>query len=239
MYRIVSKERLAHKHTLFTVDAPEIAAKAQAGQFLIVISKEGGERVPLSICGYDREKGTVSFAFHEVGKTTKELGTFDQGEELFAATCAGCHGATAGAGPALVGMADRAATRVEGQSAEEYLHESIVNPGAFVVEGYSNIMPGGYGDQYSDTELDALVAYIMAEGAGEEAAEAEATEEAAEEPTEEAAEPTEEAEPEATETAEAEETAAAGEVAGDPEAGATVFNQACSGCHKAFRAAAN
>lgn len=166
-----------------------------------------------------------------------EVDLVAQGEELFAATCAGCHGATAGAGPALVGMADRAATRVEGQSAEEYLHESIVNPGAFVVEGYSNIMPGGYGDQYSDTELDALVAYIMAEGAGEEAAEAEATEEAAEEPTEEAAEPTEEpteeAEPEATETAEAEETAAAGEVAGDPEAGATVFNQACSGCHGA------
>ncbi|HNU35477.1 MAG TPA: hypothetical protein PKJ15_02670, partial [Methanomassiliicoccales archaeon] len=86
MYRIISKERLAHKHNLFTVDAPEIAAKAQAGQFLIVIPREGGERVPLSICGYDREKGTVSFAFHEVGKTTKELGTFDQGDELFNVT---------------------------------------------------------------------------------------------------------------------------------------------------------
>ncbi len=86
MYRIVSKESLAHKHTLFTVDAPEIAAKAQPGQFLIVISKEGGERVPLSICGYDRAKGTVSFAFHEVGKTTKELGTFNGGDSLFNVT---------------------------------------------------------------------------------------------------------------------------------------------------------
>ncbi len=83
MYRIISKERLAHKHTLFTVDAPEIAAKARPGQFLIVISKEGGERVPLSICGYDRERGTISFAFHEVGKTTKELGTFNEGDDLF------------------------------------------------------------------------------------------------------------------------------------------------------------
>ncbi len=86
MYRIVSKERLAHKHTLFTVNAPEIAAKAQAGQFLIVISKAGGERVPLSICAYDRKKGTVSFAFHEVGRTTKELGTFNEGDELFNVT---------------------------------------------------------------------------------------------------------------------------------------------------------
>ena len=86
MYRIISKERLAHKHTLFNVDAPEIAAKAQAGQFLIVTPKAGGERVPLSICGYDRKNGSVSFAFHEVGKTTKELGTFDQGDELFNVT---------------------------------------------------------------------------------------------------------------------------------------------------------
>lgn len=141
-----------------------------------------------------------------------------QGAELFAAACAGCHGAEPGAGPALVGMADRAATRVEGQSAEEYLHESIVDPGAFVVEGYSNIMPGNYGDTYSDTELDALVAYIMAEGGGEPAAEAEPTEE-----------PTGEPEGEATEAADA----GAEAIPGDPEAGATVFNQACSGCHGA------
>ncbi len=72
--------------TLFEVEAPEIAAKAQPGQFLIVIAKTGGERVPLTICDYDAEKGTVSFAFHEVGKTTKELGTFNQGDCLFNVT---------------------------------------------------------------------------------------------------------------------------------------------------------
>ena len=86
MYRIVSKERLAHKQTLFEVEAPEIAAKAQPGQFLIVIPTEGGERVPLTICDYEADKGTVSFAFHEVGKTTKEMGTFDQGDRLFNVT---------------------------------------------------------------------------------------------------------------------------------------------------------
>jgi len=82
----VAKKRLAHKETLFEVEAPDVAAKAQPGQFLIVITKEGGERVPLTICDYDVQKGTVSFAFHKVGKTTKELGTFDRGDCLLNVT---------------------------------------------------------------------------------------------------------------------------------------------------------
>jgi len=85
-YNIIRKTELAHKETLFEVDAPEIAAKALPGQFLIVIPKEGGERVPLTICEYDAEKGTVSFAFHEVGKTTKEMGSMVQGDALFNVT---------------------------------------------------------------------------------------------------------------------------------------------------------
>jgi len=84
-----------------------------------------------------------------------------QGEQLFTTACAGCHGATNGAGPALTGMGERAAERVEGLSAAEYVHESIVEPGAFVVEGFSNIMPAIYGTQYSEEQLDALVAYIL------------------------------------------------------------------------------
>jgi ferredoxin--NADP+ reductase len=85
-YRISSKRQLAYKKTLFEVEAPDIAAKARPGQFLIVIPREGGERVPLTICDYDARKGTVSFASHEVGKTTKELGTFNQGDRLFNVT---------------------------------------------------------------------------------------------------------------------------------------------------------
>jgi len=85
-YEIVTKKTLAYKKTLFEVDAPDIATKARPGQFLIVIARKGGERVPLTICDYDAEKGTVSFAFHEVGKTTKELGTFHQGDSLFNVT---------------------------------------------------------------------------------------------------------------------------------------------------------
>jgi len=85
------------------------------------------------------------------------------GEALFAEACAGCHGAEPGAGPALPGMGERAATRVEGMTAAEYLHESIVDPGAYLVEGYQDIMPPTYGDQYSEAELADLVAYLLAQ----------------------------------------------------------------------------
>jgi ferredoxin--NADP+ reductase len=80
MYKIVNKTDLAPKIKLFEVEAPDVAAKAQAGQFLIVIHGKTGERVPLTICGYDAKKGTVSFAFHEVGKTTKSLGCLSEGD---------------------------------------------------------------------------------------------------------------------------------------------------------------
>jgi ferredoxin--NADP+ reductase len=81
-YKIVTVKELAPKEKMFEVEAPDIAAKAQPGQFVIVIIDEKGERVPLTICGYDRTKGTVSFAFHEVGKTTKELGVLCEGDCL-------------------------------------------------------------------------------------------------------------------------------------------------------------
>lgn len=81
-YKIVTKTELAPKIRLIEVEAPDVAAKSQPGQFLIVIHGEKGERVPLTICGYDRVKGTVSFAFHEVGKTTKDLGKIEQGESI-------------------------------------------------------------------------------------------------------------------------------------------------------------
>ncbi len=83
------------------------------------------------------------------------------GERLFAASCSGCHGAADGAGPALIGMGERAATRVEGLSAEEYLHQSIVEPGAYVVEGFNNIMPAIYSQEFSEQELADIVAYIL------------------------------------------------------------------------------
>jgi ferredoxin/flavodoxin---NADP+ reductase len=82
MYKIVSKTELVPKIKLFEVEAPDVAAKSHPGQFLIVIHGEKGERIPLTIAGYDTRKGTVSFAFHEVGKTTKDLGKLEQGQEI-------------------------------------------------------------------------------------------------------------------------------------------------------------
>ncbi|MGD0070468.1 MAG: sulfide/dihydroorotate dehydrogenase-like FAD/NAD-binding protein [Candidatus Bathyarchaeia archaeon] len=77
---MVTKKELVPKIKLFEVEASDIAAKSQVGQFVIVINGKAGERIPLTICEYDRAKGTVSFAFHEVGKTTKALGLLNEGE---------------------------------------------------------------------------------------------------------------------------------------------------------------
>ena len=80
MYEILRVEQLAPKIKLFEVYAPEIAKKARPGQFIIIITNEKGERVPLTIAGYDREKGSITFVFNEVGKTTKQLGLMKKGE---------------------------------------------------------------------------------------------------------------------------------------------------------------
>jgi ferredoxin--NADP+ reductase len=71
---------------LFEVNAPDIAAKAKPGQFVIVVPNEKGERIPLTICAYDSNKGTVSFAFHEVGKTTEAMGHLNEGDSLMNVT---------------------------------------------------------------------------------------------------------------------------------------------------------
>jgi len=80
VYRILVRKELAPKIKLFEVSAPEIAEKARSGQFIILIIGKTGERIPLTIAGYDRKKGTISFAFNEVGKTTKQLGLMKEGE---------------------------------------------------------------------------------------------------------------------------------------------------------------
>jgi len=82
-YKIVKKKELAPKVQLFEVHAPEIAEKAKPGQFLILmVEKEKGERIPLTIADYDAAKGTVTFVFNEVGKTTKQLGCLNEGDMI-------------------------------------------------------------------------------------------------------------------------------------------------------------
>ena len=67
MFRIVKKEVLSPKITLLEIEAPYIARKAQPGQFIIFRIDEQGERVPLTIGGYDREKGTITIIFQRAG----------------------------------------------------------------------------------------------------------------------------------------------------------------------------
>jgi mono/diheme cytochrome c family protein len=155
------------------------------------------------------------------------------GKDLFSTNCSACHGAQDGAGPSFTGMADRAATREQGKTAEQYIHESIVDPSADVVDGFSDIMPKDFANKFSDQELNALVAYIMADSGSGAHATPEATTEATvaptKAPTTEAAAPTTEATQAPTEAP----TTEAAAPAGDAAAGAQLFATNCSACHGA------
>ncbi len=82
MYKILHKETLSDVNKLMVIEAPEVAAKARAGQFVIVRIDEYGERIPLTIADYDREAGTITIIFQEVGKTTMQMGTLEPGDTL-------------------------------------------------------------------------------------------------------------------------------------------------------------
>jgi len=82
MYQIVEKKVLNPDVKLMVVNAPFVARKAEPGQFIILRVNESGERIPLTIADYDREKGTVTIIFQEVGKTTKLLGTLEEGDYI-------------------------------------------------------------------------------------------------------------------------------------------------------------
>ena len=82
MYEILAREELTPVTKLFVIRAPEVARKAKAGQFVIVRASENGERIPLTIADYDREAGTITIVFQEVGKTTKQLGLMRPGDTL-------------------------------------------------------------------------------------------------------------------------------------------------------------
>ena len=82
MYRIVEKNKLAPEIFHFEVKAPEIAAKAQAGHFLILRAVEKAERIPLTIADYDREQGTIDIVVQIVGYSSQQICDFSEGEEF-------------------------------------------------------------------------------------------------------------------------------------------------------------
>lgn len=82
MFPIVKKRVLNETVTLMEIEAPLVTRKALPGQFIIFRIDEEGERIPLTIAGYDREKGTVTIIFQKVGYTTMKLDTLNEGDAL-------------------------------------------------------------------------------------------------------------------------------------------------------------
>ena len=82
MYQILEKRRLSSNVVLLVIDAPYVAKKAEPGQFIILRVDADGERIPLTISAYDREKGTITIVVQEVGATTMKLGQMNQGDCL-------------------------------------------------------------------------------------------------------------------------------------------------------------
>ena len=82
MYKIIRKSKLNDQMTMMVIEAPFVAKKALAGQFIMLRVNETGERIPLTVADYDREKGYVTIIFQKVGKTTMLLDSLDEGDSV-------------------------------------------------------------------------------------------------------------------------------------------------------------
>ncbi len=83
MYTILKKRALAPKVIEYVISAPKVAAHARPGQFVILIVDEQGERIPFTICDYDKELGTVTILVQEVGYSTMKLASVPEGGEIY------------------------------------------------------------------------------------------------------------------------------------------------------------
>ncbi len=82
MYKILKAEKLADKIYLMDVEAPRVAKHCEPGQFVIVKMDDKGERIPLTICDYNREAGTITIVFQEVGASTVKMSTLKAGDSF-------------------------------------------------------------------------------------------------------------------------------------------------------------
>ena len=82
MYKILKAEKLADKIYLMDVEAPRVAKHCEPGQFVIVKMDEKGERIPLTICDYDREAGTITIVFQEIGASTMKMSNMKAGDSF-------------------------------------------------------------------------------------------------------------------------------------------------------------
>lgn len=82
MYKIIHQEKIGENLGLLEIEAPQIANKAKAGQFVIVRIAEKGERIPLTIADFNKESGSITLIFQEVGRTTLRMGQMKKGDFL-------------------------------------------------------------------------------------------------------------------------------------------------------------
>ena len=82
MFKIQSKQKLTENIYLMDIEAPRAARSVQPGQFVIVKIDEKGERIPLTVCDYDREAGTVTIVFQTLGASTLEMAKYEEGDSF-------------------------------------------------------------------------------------------------------------------------------------------------------------
>jgi mono/diheme cytochrome c family protein len=87
-----------------------------------------------------------------------------QGQQVYVSNCAGCHALepdTIVIGPSLAGVATRAETRMDGYDARAYIETSILNPSAYVVDGFKDVMPQNFGKDLTSDDFNAIVAFLL------------------------------------------------------------------------------
>ncbi|NFD28377.1 sulfide/dihydroorotate dehydrogenase-like FAD/NAD-binding protein [Clostridium botulinum] len=82
MYKILEKKNIAPSIFLMKIEAPRVAKSAKPGQFVIVKMDEKGERIPLTICDYDKEEGSVTIVIQAIGSSTKKMDSFKEGDSF-------------------------------------------------------------------------------------------------------------------------------------------------------------
>lgn len=93
-----------------------------------------------------------------------DLATFQKGERVFQANCSACHSTTSKdvlVGPSMIGLASRSGEIVDGLDARSYIEQSILEPGAFLNEGFQNLMPATYATTLNEEDLNALIEYLL------------------------------------------------------------------------------
>ena len=88
----------------------------------------------------------------------------NHGQQVYVSNCAGCHALvpdTVVIGPSLAGVATRAATRMPGYDAQSYIEASILNPSAYVVDGFKDVMPKNFGKDLTSDDFNAIVAFLL------------------------------------------------------------------------------